>query len=147
MKFVREYLVPRLIQSILVVWLGITVIFIIPRLMPSDPVEKMLGTIGTQSALDPAAAEEAAKIMREMYGLNEGLFSQYFLFWKRLLTGDFGPSLFTFPTPVIELIGNALPWTVGLLLVTTALSWIIGNILGGLTGYFTKSKLLKIVDR
>jgi len=45
-----------------------------------------------------------------------------------------------FPTPVIEIIANSLPWTVFLLLTTLLISWIIGNILGGLAGYFKDKK-------
>lgn len=147
MRFVRRYLVPRLIQYVLVTCLGITVVFAIPRLMPSDPVESMVATLQAQGAyLEPEAVEEMIGTLREMYGLEEGLLEQYISFWKRLFTGDFGPSYFSFPTPVIELIGRSLPWTVGLLLVTTVLSWIIGNISGGLSGYFTGSRLLRIFD-
>lgn len=147
MRFVRRYLIPRLIQYVLVTCLGITVIFLIPRLMPSDPVESMVATMQSQGGqMDPAAAEEMIRTLREMYGLEEGLLQQYISFWKRLFRGDFGPSYFSFPTPVIELISRSLPWTVGLLLVTTLLSWIIGNISGGLSGYFTDSRLLRVFD-
>lgn len=147
MRFVTRYLIPRLIQYGLVMWLGITIVFFIPRLLPTDPAETMITTITAQGALlDPAAAEETVRVLREMYGLEAGLLEQYVSFWKRLFTGDFGPSFFMFPTPVIQLIGRALPWTVGLLLVSTVLGWIIGNIFGGLTGYFTQSRILKIID-
>lgn len=61
-------------------------------------------------------------------------------------TVDFGPSLLAFPTSVNELIGRALPWTLGLVVISTLLGWTIGNILGGLTGYFRWSWLLKIID-
>ena len=147
MRFVRRYLIPRLIQYVLVTCLGITVVFFIPRLLPTDPVDRMIGEAMAYGAvMDPAAAEELVSILREMYGLEEGLLEQYVSFWRRLFTGDFGPSLTMFPTPVIKLMGRALPWTVGLLLTTTVLSWIIGNIFGGLTGYFRRSRTLKIID-
>ena len=147
MRFVRRYLIPRLMQYVFVIWLGVTIIFFLPRLMPSGPVEMMVNTIqGQGAATNPAAAKEMVRTLREMYGLEEGLFKQYVSFWQRLFTGDFGPSFFMFPTPVIKLIGNALPWTVGLLSVTLVLGWIIGNIIGGLTGYFGWSRILKIFD-
>ena len=147
MRFVRRYLVPRLMQYVLVIWLGITIVFFIPRLLPTGPVETQISTLQAQGAyLDPAAMEKMVSTLQEMYGLEGGLLEQYASFWKRLFTGDFGPSLFMYPTPVIQLIGRALPWTVGLLLVSTVLGWIIGNISGGLTGYFTRSRILKIID-
>jgi len=146
LRFVRQYLVPRLMQYAFVIWLGITLVFFLPRLLPSDPVEMILAQMTAQASIDPAALEEMAVVFREMFGLEAGLFSQYVSFWRRLFTGDFGPSLFVFPTPVIRLIMKALPWTVGLLLTSTALGWILGNIGGGLTGYFRENKILKIFD-
>ena len=130
MRFVRRYLVPRLIQYVLVTCLGITVVFVIPRLLPSDPVESMVATLQAQGAyLDPVAVEQMISTLREMYGLEEGLLEQYISFWKRLFTGDFGPSYFSFPTPVITLIRRALPWTAGLLLVSRCCPGLSGTFL------------------
>jgi peptide/nickel transport system permease protein len=44
---------------------------------------------------------------------------------------------------VSTLIGRALPWTIGLLLVATVLSWVLGNVIGGLAGYYRSSRFLK----
>ena len=57
--------------------------------------------------------------------------------------GDFGPSLMAFPTPAMELVTRAMPWTVGLLLVATLITFVIGNILGGLAGYYQNNRFLK----
>jgi peptide/nickel transport system permease protein len=84
--------------------------------------------------------------LKEMYGLDEPLIDQYFAFWRRLFTFDFGPSLVSFPTPVMQLIGESLPWTFGLLFTTTVLVFIIGNISGGLAGHFRRSRVLKVID-
>ncbi len=67
-------------------------------------------------------------------------------FGGRLIKGDFGPSLFQFPTPVMDLIMISLPWTAGLLITTTIISWIIGNLLGGLAGYFKNKAWAKTLD-
>ncbi len=147
MRFVRRYLIPRLIQYVLVTWLGITVVFAIPRLMPSDPIQNMIATLQAQGSYrDPEAIRQMVDTLRDMYGLEKSLPEQYISFWKRLFSGDFGPSYFSFPTPVINLIGRSFPWTVGLLLTTTISSWIIGNITGGLSGYFTGNRVLRILD-
>jgi peptide/nickel transport system permease protein len=115
--------------------------------MPIGPVEKAVAQIQSRGQyLDPKAAEETIKVLREMYGLDEGVFQQYISFWRRLFTGDFGPSLVSYPVPVSELIWQSLPWTFGLMLTTTVLVFIIGNISGGLAGYFTENKGLKFVD-
>lgn len=147
MQFIKRYLIPRLFQYILVTVLGITVVFAIPRLLPGDPVERMVAAMQQRSAnLDPASAEKMILTLREMYGLNAGVVQQYFTFWKRLFTADFGPSLFVFPTPVTQLISQALPWTAALLLITTLLGWSLGNLLGGLAGYYPSSRVLQVLD-
>jgi peptide/nickel transport system permease protein len=146
-RFVRRYLIPRLIQYVAVTVLGITIIFVLPRLMPVGPVEKAVAQIQSRGQyLDPKAAEETIRVLKEMYGLEEGLAQQYISFWKRLFTGDFGPSLVSYPVPVIQLISQSLPWTFGLLLTTTVLVFVIGNVSGALAGYFTRSRTLRILD-
>ncbi len=147
MRFLKTYLIPRLLQWLGVTVLGITMIFFLPRLMPVGPVERAVAQIESRGAyIDPKAAEETIQALKEMYGLDEGLAQQYVAFWRRLFTGDFGPSLVSFPVPVMKLIGDSLPWTFGLLLTTTIIVFIVGNISGAMAGYFRRSKALKAVD-
>ena len=61
-----------------------------------------------------------------------------------MVQGDFGPSLSAFPTPVSVLIWRALPWTAGLLCFATLLAWCLGNLLGGLAGYYRNNRLLRL---
>lgn len=145
--FLRRYLLPRLIQYILVIFIGITIVFIVPRLTPVDPVQEMINTITMRGAyMDPDAINELRNSLKEMYGLEGSFISQYFMLWGRLFRGDFGPSFSQFPTPVIKLIGISLPWTLGLMLISIIVSWILGNILGGTAGYFSHKKWAKILE-
>ncbi len=147
MTFVRRYLIPRLIQYFLVIFLGITAVFIIPRLTPSDPVQHTIAQLRSMgSYLDPASMDAFVEDLTEMYGLQGSALEQYGDFWLRLLHGDFGVSFFQFPTPVTTLIGRSLPWTTALLLVTTLISWVAGNIVGGLAGYFSRRRWSKVLD-
>ena len=147
MKFVERYLIPRLIQYFLVIWVGITVVFLIPRLTPNDPVMRMIGEMrGRGSTLEPGAMDGIIRDLTEMYGLGGSWLEQYGAFWGRLIHGDFGVSFFQFPAPVSQLIANALPWILGLLLTTTASSWILGNIIGGLAGYYTRKRWSRFLD-
>jgi peptide/nickel transport system permease protein len=145
--FLKRYLIPRLIQYFLVIWLGITVVFFIPRLTPNDPIMRMIGEMRARgSYMEPSAMDAIIQDLTEMYGLKGSLLDQYWAFWGRLIHGDFGVSYFQFPTPVSQLIGNALPWTLGLLLTTTAFSWTLGNIIGGLAGYYARRRWSRILD-
>ncbi len=62
-----------------------------------------------------------------------------------MLRADFGPSMSAFPAPVSSLIGRALPWTIGLLGFATIVSWLLGNLLGGLAGYYQENRGFKLM--
>jgi peptide/nickel transport system permease protein len=142
-----KYLIQRLGQFLLVIFVGITVTFIVPRLSPTNPVEQKINQMMVSGAnIHPEALENFRQAMTEMYGLEGSMGSQYLAFWKRMLKGDLGPSLSSYPVPVIDLIKRALPWTIGLMLTTTLISWVFGNILGGLAGYFPDKKWVSWVE-
>ncbi len=147
MNFVKRYLIPRLISYFLVIWLGITVVFLIPRLIPNDPVMRMIDQMRARgSTLEPGTMDGIIRDLTEMYGLGGSWLEQYSAMWGRLMNGDFGVSFFQFPTPVNQLIATALPWTLGLLLMTTAISWTLGNIIGGIAGYYTRKRWSRVLD-
>ena len=147
MTFVKRYLIPRLISYFLVIWLGITVVFLIPRLTPNDPVIQMIGQMEARgSSVDPGTMDKLIQDLTEMYGLEGSWMDQYWAFWGRLFHGDFGVSFFQFPARVNDLIATAAPWTLGLLLTSTAISWILGNIIGGLAGYYTRRNWSRALD-
>lgn len=147
MKFVKRYLIPRLIAYFLVIWLGITVVFLIPRLIPNDPVMKMIDQMRARgSTLEPGTMDDIIEDLTEMYGLGGSWLDQYQEMWGRLFRGDFGVSFFQFPVPVNQLIATAMPWTLGLLMTTTAISWTVGNIVGGIAGYYNRKRWSRVLD-
>ena len=138
------YLLTRLGQFALVVFIGINIAFAVTHATPIDPVEQSIAAATQFGSTSPEAIEMMRRSLKELYGLQGGLADQYFTFWRRIAAGDFGPSLSAFPTPVATLIGRALPWTVMLLVVSTLLTWVLGNLLGGLAGYYRRSKALRL---
>jgi peptide/nickel transport system permease protein len=145
--FLKRYLIPRLFQYFLVIWLGITVVFLIPRLTPNDPIMKVIGELrGRGSTLEPGAMDGIIADLTEMYGLQGSWLDQYWAFWGRLFHGDFGVSFFQFPARVNQLIATAMPWTLGLILTTTTISWILGNFIGGLAGYYRNKRWSRTLD-
>lgn len=143
----KKYLLPRLVQYVTVMFIGITMVFIIPRLLPSDPVESQLNRMTAQGQyLDPAAVQDLRATLEELYGLKGGILQQYVTYWRRLLTGDLGPSFAQFPTPVIQLIRTSLPWTVGLLLTSLLLSWLIGTSLGAVAVTYPNSVFARVAS-
>lgn len=147
MIFLKRYLIPRLIQFFLVIFLGITAIFFIPRLLPNDPVLRTIAELRARgSYLEPGSMDKIIADLTEMYGLEGSMLEQYGAFWQRLFRGDFGVSFFQFPTPVNQLIKISLPWTVGLLLSSSLTSWVLGNLIGGLAGYFSRKGWSRLLD-
>jgi peptide/nickel transport system permease protein len=145
--FLRRYLIPRLIQYLLVIFVGVTAVFLIPRFLPSDPVVRTISQLRSRgSYLDPASIDEMVEDLTELYGLEGSMSDQYFAFWQRLFRGDFGVSFFQFPTPVLDLVKTALPWTLGLLTVTTIISWTLGILLGGVAGYYNRKGWSRVTD-
>jgi peptide/nickel transport system permease protein len=135
-SFFRGYALPRLVQWAVVILVGATVTFIIPRLLPTDPVEQTLNRVSATTVTDPRAVESFRNAIRDLYGLQGTPVEQYFNFWSRLVRGDLGPSLGAFPTPVTQIIRDGLPWTIGLLGTTLVLSWFLGLILGTFAAYY-----------
>jgi len=143
MKPYLAYLAKRLVQFAVVVFVGINITYVISHATPIDPVEQSITAATSFGVTSPDAIEMMRASLRQLYGLEGSPVHQYLTFWKRVVVGDFGPSLSAFPTPVSTLILRAMPWTVGLLFVSTIMTWIIGNLLGGLAGYYRRNPILK----
>jgi peptide/nickel transport system permease protein len=122
-------------------------VFIIPRLLPNDPIARMISVMTAQGAqMEPGAMDLVIDSLKEMYGLEGTWWDQYVSFWGRLFRADFGVSFFQFPTTVKEMVSRAMPWTLGLLLTSAAINWTLGNIIGGLAGYFSRKRWSRILD-
>ena len=147
MKF-GKYFALRVLTWALTIWIGVTFIFFIPRMFPSDPVENMIGQIQSRSGqMDPVELESLRRSLRIQFGLEGSLIEQYGSFlWRGLLHFDFGPSLMSYPVPVGEIIRTYLPYTLILSLTTTTLAWIIGNLIGLQAGFRKHKRSSKILE-
>ncbi|ANK89259.1 oligopeptide ABC transporter permease protein (plasmid) [Rhizobium phaseoli] len=140
------FVLKRFGQFLLVVFLGVTITFFVTHLTPIDPVEESIGAITQMGQSDPNAIELMRQSLRELYGMQGSIWQQYLHFWLRLATGDLGPSLSAFPTPVSTIILRSLPWTIGLMTVSTLITFVLGNAIGALAGYYRKDMVLKAVS-
>ena len=130
-KIPSDYLFNRLLTFILTVWLAATLIWLIPRLSPVDPAEMMLGRMASGGG-SVEGSELILAQLQERFGLNDPLYVQYFKYLKNTLVFDFGLSAASFPTPVAQLIGQAMPWTIGLMLLSVFITFFLGNLFGAL---------------
>ncbi len=147
MQLLRTYILPRVIQWAVVIFVGVTITFLIPRFSPINPVDDMIARMTAFQTIDPQAVVAMRATMEDLYGLGGNLFEQYLAFWSRLLQGDLGPSFQNFPTPVSEIIGAGIPWTIGLLTTATLISWLSGIFVGSLVGYFYHKPWAQVLER
>jgi len=132
---------------VLTIWLGLTLVFIVSRLMPFNPADILLSrilTLGT--TMRPEEIEAMRRTIYSLFGLGEPIYIQYLKFLYHYLIGDMGPSFSYFPTRVSEIIAAALPYTIFLLLLSSIVSWIIGNIAGVLAALSKREKLSKAIE-
>lgn len=137
------YIVNRLVTLLLTVWIAATLIWIIPRLSPVDPAEIMLGRMAA-GAGTVANADQILETLRARFGLEDPLLVQYVKYIRNVVVFDFGLSTASFPTEVSSLIAKALPWTLGLMLISITITFFIGNLLGALMVWERSPKLVRV---
>ena len=141
-KIPLNYLLRRLGIWLLTIWVAATVIWIIPRLAPGDPIDAMVGDMVSAGA-NVEGAEEIIEAFRERFGLDDPLHIQYIKYLGSLVSFDLGYSIASFPTPVSAIIARALPWTVGLLVLAMTITFFIGNFLGAIMVWAKTPRLFK----
>jgi len=111
--------------------------FLLPHMMPGDPVKVMIAKF--QGRLSP----QAMNALSEAFGLNtdKGLLLKYFEYWGRIFTGDLGYSLTYYPSKVTEVLGNSIPWTLGLVGVGTIVAFTLGTLFGIFSAWKRNSTL------
>lgn len=125
-----KYLMRKVMLYAFIAWAALTLNFLIPRMMPGDPVallvERMEGRI----------APEAMEAIAESYGITDDpMIVQYVTYLGNLLKGDLGLSIGFHPVPVADIVMQALPWTIGLVGLTTIISFLLGTSLGVLLAW------------
>jgi peptide/nickel transport system permease protein len=134
----------RALQMLAVIFCGISATFLVTHLSPIDPVEQVLGRLSSRANLSPEAIQATREALSDLFGTGAPLHEQYVNFWLRLIRGDLGPSLMAFPTPAMDIVTRAMPWTIGLLVSATLITFVIGNLLGALAGYYQNNRFFKL---
>ncbi len=143
-----KYISARFLNLCLLVWVGVTLVFVLMRFIPVDPIEALIGSLSQQGAtMSQEQMNAVRKSLTDAFGLEGTLWEQYWRFISRnLLTFDFGVSFSSYPTTVGELIGRAMPWTIGLLVTSVVIGWCLGNLIGLLAGIYPKRKLSRLAE-
>lgn len=124
------FILRRLGFYIAAFWVSITLNFILPRLMPGDPVSRMVARL--QGEIRP----EQVEALRRSFGLDDSpVLVQYGRYLGQLFSGDMGFSISRFPTPVTTVISGQIGWTLLLGFSALIIAVIIGNLLGILAAW------------
>ena len=116
------YLVRRVLQIVLTLFVFLTIVFFLVNAQPGD--------ISRLYSMDPNLPPETRAQLQELFGVNEPLWKQYLVHLKNTLTGDFGVSFSLYPRTVADVILERLPRTLVLFLTATVVSFYLGFGLG-----------------
>ncbi len=130
-----KLIIRRLLFLILVIWAASTITFFIPRLSDKNPVRERFAELARSGGFAPADMEKIIASYSAKFGLDKSLGAQYVDYMTSIAHFDLGVSYNKYPKTVLGLIMDSLPWTITLLLVTTALSFVIGNLLGAIAAW------------
>ncbi|HUX42929.1 MAG TPA: ABC transporter permease [Rectinemataceae bacterium] len=131
-----KYFLRKLGMLLFTLFVALSINFFLPRLMPGDPAQAMLGKM---ESIPP----EQLDSIRAAFGLDnkEPLLAQYGHYILNTLKGNFGVSFSRFPMPVADVMRIAIPWTLALMGLATILSFAIGTGLGIAAAWRRETKL------
>ena len=133
-KGMKKYFQKKIFWFIVTFIAAVILNFILPRLMPGDPVNAIVGKNISPSATAEQVQEQIA-YYKHHFGLDKSLIGQFGDFVKHALDGTFGVSYSQYPRTVSDIIGSGIWWTVALQLPAILVGWILGNLLGALAAY------------
>jgi peptide/nickel transport system permease protein len=118
----------RLVFYVFAIWVALTINFLLPRLMPGDPISGLLQHLSpAQLAANPGLIQTYEALLG---GGNHSIWQDYVTYLGRIAHFDFGISTSNYPTPVSEVIGRTLPYSIFLVGVAFLLAFIVGTAVG-----------------
>ena len=137
MKGYRKYFGKKILWFFITLVAAVILNFVLPRLMPADPVSAITGKMAS-GMTDASAVQEIYKRYEAEFGINEPLPTQFWIFVKNMFRGDLGTSFSQYPRKVSDIISSAIVWTICLQLPAILVGWLLGNLLGALAAYIRK---------
>ena len=137
------YIVRRFGLFVLTVAVGVTVVFLLTRLAPGDPIEAKVLALEAQAGNTGGDIGAIVDAYREKFQLDGPLHMQYATYLRNLLRGDMGYSMSSYPATVSDMISAALPWTIGIALVTTVMAMLFGSLVGALIAWRKSFRLVQ----
>jgi peptide/nickel transport system permease protein len=137
-----RYLLRKLGFYLIAAWVALTINFLLPQLIPGNPVEVLL-TKMSQAGPVPVGEDQ---VLTKLLGLGSGnIFEKYWQYVDSIAHLRLGLSISNFPTPVSSEIGSSIYWTLILVGVATVISFLLGIGLGALAGWKRGSRFEAII--
>lgn len=130
-----KFVAKKAVFYAIVIIVAITFVFLISRCMPGSPLRRWLAGIAHQQGPGGQNIEVIKKALEEHFGLDKPLFEQYINFWRQLIAGNLGLSFAHYPVPVVKLVLQRLPYTLGLVVPVLLISFFLGNWIGAKAAY------------
>lgn len=130
----KKYYTNKIIWYLITLVIAVVLNFILPRLMPGDPVSAIAAR-AVDGMTDSTAIQAVYEDYAEKFGVNLPMSTQFLIFIKNAVRGDFGVSFSQYPRTVGNIIASSVWWTVCLQLPAILLGWILGNVLGAVSAY------------
>jgi peptide/nickel transport system permease protein len=141
-----EYFIRRVIQFFVIVFLAITFNFFFPRMSGQDPIQEKLAQLQVQGvSVSTEGLEEFIAIYNAKFGLDKPILEQYLTYLGQMARFDLGQSITYFPQSVSNLVLSAVPWSLGLLLTATLISFTIGTLVGAVIGWGNAPRFLQFI--
>jgi len=125
-----SFMIKRGAIALLTFTVALILIFLLPRIIPGNPLAIVIYRIESTAGTNPEQIKEVEKMLMEYFQLNKPLHEQFFLFITNLFKGYLGKSIMNFPLDVSDIIFMYLPWTLALVVPAVTLAWITGNSVG-----------------
>ena len=139
-----NFIVKRVALFLVVVWAAASVNFFVPRLGTGrDPIREKLGQLAASGGLRQDGIEAMVKAYQAKFGLDKPLYVQYLNFLGDTFTFDLGYSLANYPARVGQMIGNAIPWTLGLMFVSVLIGFVLGTLIGAMSAWPNTPRFLR----
>jgi len=134
LKKYRNYFVNKLGWFLVTLVAAFVLNFILPRLMPGDPVAAIVARLA-QGQSNATGVQAVYEQYTELFGTNKPMWEQFIIYVRNVFRGDFGYSISQYPRTVADVISSSLWWTVALQFPAIIVGWILGNTLGALAAY------------
>jgi peptide/nickel transport system permease protein len=127
----RRYCLRKLCTYFVTFVAAVTIDWVIPHLMPGDPIAALLRRLGAAGGVsDEETYRRIYEGFARAFRTDLPLWKQYYYFWASLFHGDLGISIMLYPTSVATVIGRSITFTLALLIPATLVSWYVGNKIG-----------------